>query len=447
MVRRRFPVHKLLKRVIPIICVVGALGLTACEPVGPLRLELAPSQAFSGANRTMESAVDLSTVPDTSDVEYKVFGKLFTPRVSGFAFSIGLRFDAKDGLREIAAALNVPGEPIKQSKNTFTVGFNKDTGAGVWLWIDDAGSWWSYFPGSSAAATAPSSGTCAPDSPCDVVAPAKPKNLLSIDEAEARATRFLLQVGYRLNNFRFTTTKNDYSTEVVGKLFIAGIPTNLGFNFSFGDNGVITAASGPFVVVRRANGYYLISPEEGVKRLSDPRYSALGSSAYSAIDRAVAAPISSSNSSRVIPITRVEYSLMQSTLANTNTILLPAYTYYNEDGVVGTVIAMKDEYLNFGEMPVNTDEPSPLNTAGRTTNSSIGSSPATPPTMTPPTPESVQLLVGLTEYGANKVAKDNGWALRIAMKDGVAFQLTADYSESRVNLTVTKGIVTAISIG
>ena len=439
--------HKLMKRLLLLVCAVGLLGLSACDPIGPLTIELAPSQVFSGANRTMESAVDLTSPPEIGDVEYKVFGDLQTPRVSGFAFSIALRFDAKDGLREVAAALGVSGEPIKQSKNTFTVGFNKDTGAGVWLWIDDAGSWWSYFPGNTSGASAPSAGSCDVNSACDVGAPIKPKNLLSTDEAEARATRFLLSVGYRLNNFRLSATQNDYSTDVEGKLFIAGIPTNLGINFSFGDNGVISAASGPFVVVRRANGYYLISPEEGVKRLSDTRYSTVATFDNSSVGR-VATSVSMPPQSRmVVPITRVEYTLMQSLMANNNTILLPAYTYYNEDGVVGTVIAMKNEYLSFGQMPVNTDEPSPLNTVSRATTSGSSVSTAPAPAKTPATPESVRLLVGLTEYGANKVAKDNGWALRVAMKDGVAFQLTADYSDSRVNLTVVNGIVTAVSIG
>ena len=435
--------HKLMKRVIPFTCVIGVAGLSACGEVGPLKLNLAPSQSFSGANRTMESAADLASPPDIVDVEYRVFGELKTPRISGFAFSIGTKPDAKDWIRAIAAELNVSGDVVKQSKNTFTIGFNKDTGAGVWLWVDDAGSWWSYFPGKSGSASAPSTGSCAVNSPCDVIAPTKPKNLLSADEAEARATRFLIQVGFSLNGFRLTATKNDYSTEVTGNMVVSGIPTNLNFSFSFGENGEILAASGPLVTIRIANGYYIIPPKDGVERLSSSRYSAIGASANTSVDYAPG-----SRAKKIVPITRVEYTLMQSVLANATTILLPAYTYYNEDGVVGTVISMKDEYLLFGQMPVNTDEPSPLNTEGMASSGMGSSTTSTPaPAKTPATPKSVRLLVGLTEYGATKVATDNGWALRVAMKDGVAFQLTADYSDSRVNLTVVNGIVTAVSIG
>lgn len=439
--------YKLMRRVAPVAAVVGVAVLASCSSVGPLTLNLAPSQSLSGANRTMESADALAKAPDTSKIEYKVFGDLTTPRVSGFAFSIGSKPDSKEWLRNIAAVLNVPGDVVKQSKNTFTVGLNKDTGAGVWLWADDAGSWWSYFPGTTASATAPSSSACVSGEECEIPTPVKPKNLLPADEAIARATRFLIQVGFRLNGFRLEAKKLDYSTEVTGNMVVSGIPTNLNFSFSYGDDGVLMGASGPLVTIRVANGYYIITPEEGVKRLSDPRFSSVGSGTRVAMDMVAQSPSSSSTTNTLtIPITRVEYTLMQSVLANTTTILLPAYTYYNEDGVVGTVIAMKDEYLKFGEMPVNTDEPSPLNTSG-TSSGSGGDSSGRGISTTPPTPESVKLLVGLTEQEARKVAEGNGWVVRIAMRDGEAFQLTADYSDTRVNFTVLKGEVTSVVIG
>ena len=434
--------NKVMKRIAPIAAVASMFVVASCSSVGPLTLNLAPSQAFSGANRTIESAADIAMAPDSSNVEYKVFGDLSTPRVSGFAFSIGSKPESKEWLRNMALVLNVPGDVIKQSKNSFTIGFNKDTGAGLWLWADDAGSWWSYFPGSDVASA--STSACVSGEECEIGATTKPKNLLPPDEAIARATRFLIQVGFSLNGFRLDATKSDYSTDVTGNMVVSGIPTNLNFSFSYGEDGKLLAASGPLVTIRVANGYYIVTPDEGVKRLGDPRYSAMGGGTRTAIDMAASSPASSSSAPLTIPITRVEYTLMQTVLANTTTILLPAYTYYNEDGVVGTVIAMKDEYLRFGEMPVNTDEPTPLNT-------SVATSPIDDPSATRPsvvaTPEATKLLVGLSEAEATKVAEGNGWVVRIAMRDGEAFQLTADFSESRVNFTVVKGIVTAVSIG
>lgn len=404
---------------------LGALLLQACGSVGPLTIALAPSQASSGVNRTLQSAADIAIEPDVSNVEYKVFGELSLQRVSGFAFSIAPRTDTKDRLKDVAAALNVPGAAVKESRNTFTIGFQQDTGAGVWLWVDDAGSWWSYFPGTTVNAIVPD--------------PNKAPVLITPNEAIARATRFLIQVGYPLRSFRLTATQSDFAVEVVGNLNLTNIPTNLNFNFTFGTNGVITAASGPLVNVETANGYYLITPDEGVARLKDPKYSSIGLVTRAAIETAKSSPQSASTTDVLtMPITRVEYSLMQSLMTNTTTILLPAYTYYNEQGAVGTVIAMQEKYFSFGDMPVNTDEPAPLNSLGST---------SLPAKVTPLTAESAGLLRGLSEKAAVKISRENGWAVRIARRNGEDFLLTTDFSETRVNLTVVQGVVTAISIG
>jgi len=63
------------------------------------------------------------------------------------------------------------------------------------------------------------------------------------------------------------------------------------------------------------------------------------------------------------------------------------------------------------------------------------------------TEETSKSLIGLTEDEAVKVASERGWTIRVAMRDGEAFMLTLDYSENRVNLTVVKTVVTAVTIG
>ena len=60
---------------------------------------------------------------------------------------------------------------------------------------------------------------------------------------------------------------------------------------------------------------------------------------------------------------------------------------------------------------------------------------------------SAKKLIGLTEAEAQKVATELGWQVRVAMRDGEAFMLTKDYQTNRVNLTITKGSVTAVVIG
>jgi hypothetical protein len=63
------------------------------------------------------------------------------------------------------------------------------------------------------------------------------------------------------------------------------------------------------------------------------------------------------------------------------------------------------------------------------------------------TPERAELLVGLLEVDAEKCAADLGWAYRVGSRDGENFALTADYSEQRVTVTITLGVVTAIAVG
>ena len=63
------------------------------------------------------------------------------------------------------------------------------------------------------------------------------------------------------------------------------------------------------------------------------------------------------------------------------------------------------------------------------------------------TPERAEMLVGLLEADAEKCAADLGWAYRVGSRDGENFALTADYSQQRVTVTITLGVVTAIAVG
>lgn len=57
------------------------------------------------------------------------------------------------------------------------------------------------------------------------------------------------------------------------------------------------------------------------------------------------------------------------------------------------------------------------------------------------------LLVGLSEADSERCATELGWGWRVGERDGEAFALTADYSPSRVTVTVDDGIVTAVVVG
>jgi len=63
------------------------------------------------------------------------------------------------------------------------------------------------------------------------------------------------------------------------------------------------------------------------------------------------------------------------------------------------------------------------------------------------TDERAALLVGLTETDAERCATDLGWEWRVGGRDGEAFAVTADWSPTRVTVTVADGTVTAIVVG
>jgi hypothetical protein len=145
-------------------------------------------------------------------------------------------------------------------------------------------------------------------------------------------------------------------------------------------------------------------------------------------------------------------------LTNKSSILLPAYTFTNADGDVGTVLAIEDKYLSYGDSEVTDGgepEPDPKSVDPVSPNgdSSDGSPGVVPPAENPTASvaalddASSKKLIGLTEAEAQKVAAEMGWQVRVAMRDGEAFMLTQDFQTNRVNLTITKGLVTNVVIG
>ena len=243
-------------------------------------------------------------------------------------------------------------------------------------------------------------------------------------------------------NYPLEARQTEYSTEVFGALTLGGVKTNIGVSFSYGENGILTSASGPMITIAMAGRYPIVSPMEAVKRLSNPKYGAIGAATRLAADVAVSSspnPSSTSSPRIDIVITNVRLLLMEARLSNGTHMLLPAYTFSNADGDVGTVIAITDELLAFRQSATET-----------TVNSS-------PPPDIAPLPEPAEPgtvsqaeadgLIGLTEQEAIKTAESRGWIVRIAARDGEYFMLTSDYVTNRVNLTVKKTLVTSVAIG
>ena len=444
----------------PVAAVVtSALLFAACGSPDPLVLSLKSSQVKSGSDRSNPAAArnaEDAKLAYAQDVSYSVLNELPDLGETGAAWSVNPLKENKGTLKKLAVALGVPGEVVKEDTNNFSIGINDKTGAGLRLYVDVSSAWWSYSSESVGSGSV-SSPACAPDTECvdagrPVVDPAPPANLPDEATAIARVTKLLQDADLRVKPFSFSATKTEWSTDVVGTLMARDVSSNISLYVSFGSDAKITYASGPLVELKNAGSYPLIPPKDAVKRLSQLQYGLVGPTARSAIDMSVSSPATDSSTpvAVTVPITGVRLALMQTTLTNNSSILLPAYTFTNADGDVGTVLAIEEKYLSYGDSEVTdgavpVPEPKPVDPGSPAVDPGQVENPTEPAAV--PDETSVKKLIGLTEAEAQKVATELGWQVRVAMRDGEAFMLTQDYLTNRVNLTITKGSVTFVVVG
>ena len=442
----------------PVVAVVAsALLFAGCGSPDPLVLSLKSSQVKSGSNRSNPAAArnaEDAKLAYAQDVSYSVLNELSDLGETGAAWSVNPLKENKGTLKKLAVALGVPGEVVKEDTNNFSIGINDKTGAGLRLYVDVSSAWWSYSSESVGSGSV-SSPACAPDTECvdagrPVVDPAPPVNLPDEATAIALVTKLLQDAGLRVKLYALSATKTEWSTDVVGTLMARDVSSNISLYVSFGSDAKITYASGPLVELKNAGSYPLVTPKDAVKRLSQLQYGLVGPTARSAIDMSVSSPATDGSTpvAITVPITGVRLALMQTTLTNNSSILLPAYTFTNADGDVGTVLAIEEKYLSYGDsevtdgadpVPEPVDPGSPAVVPGQVEN------PTDPVAALDET--SAKKLIGLTEAEAQKVATELGWQVRVAMRDGEAFMLTSDYLTNRVNLTIVAGSVTAVVVG
>ena len=157
--------------------------------------------------------------------------------------------------------------------------------------------------------------------------------------------------------------------------------------------------------------------------------------------------------------------------------LLPGYRFMSSDGYEITAPAVSDEYLQYDDVePLPVDEPVPVDIslptdisipivpsdgpdaaptagAGAGTSGSEGALCAGLPTaMDDPTLDMslAKLLVGMCVDDATSLVEgiSDGASLRVVREDGEDLAVTADFSESRVNVAVEGGVITeVVSIG
>jgi hypothetical protein len=414
-----------------ILClfVASTVGVTGCANEGPVQLLLASSQSQSGQVRMAleQEGGPIDSVPNT--VRFDVRGPLPDLGDRLLAWSIGRRRKPAGELGKIAFALNIKGLVERIDDNLLVVKDESNPDRFANLFVDEAGGWWTFSSGaqqSEPACPVPSDG-------CEEQQP-----LLSEGEAIRRTNQFLSRADMVPSNYPLSAVQANGSTIVTGYLTLGGIETNLATQFIFNAAGDVVSASGPMIAIAMAGRFPILTPAAAVKRLNNPSFALIGD-----VTRLAAASVSSSPSSlgtssseTVVPITGVRFTLMETKLANLTHMLLPAYTFFNADGDVGTVLAITDDHLTFRERAVVSTETVPVSGGD------------VPPTQTQPLDEnSAQQLLGLPEAEATKVAMANGWLVRIAARNGEFFMLTQDYVENRVNLSVKSGKVIAITVG
>ena len=429
------------RRIIAPFALVGSLFLVSCARTGPMTIQLAPNQLTSGANLAARDAA-IAPAESTTRLDITVQGQLPTYDERILAWSISTRRGLGEELGKLATAFNINGTIDKPADDNWLV-VDPVTGASASLWsTTQTGGWWTYATvptDSSSGSVKVCPGGCADATP---VEPTKPKNLITGGEAIRRTNQYLSRADMVPLNYDLTATEGEWSTEVSGSLILGGVASNLVLSFSYGENGVLTYAGGPMISIAMAGRYYVVQPVDAVERLNDPRYVVYGGASTTARDAVVSSPSGGPVESVPLVITGARLTLMEVRLANGTHMLLPAYTYSNDQGDVGTVVAVRDDYLSFSDVDpsatvdTNVDDPGAGSHSGGSTD-----------TVAPLDNASAKELIGLTEDEAMKTCKERGWTYRVAMRDGHALMLTADYSTSRVNVTVVKGLVTAVVIG
>ncbi len=385
-----------------------------------------------------EAGAPVDSIPNT--VTFDIRGELPDLGDRLLAWSISRRRKPAGELTKIAFAMDIQGAVEKIDDNSYVVKDITGKTSFANLFVDEAGGWWTYSSGAQQGSTGPSAGACASSDPSCSSRVTTPINLLTPGEAIRRANQILARADMVPTNYPLTAEQVGNSTVVTGLLTLGGVRTNLATQFIFGNNGQLMSASGPMIAIAMAGRFPILTPTEAVKRLNNPIYATIGSvtrlAATSSISTSPPSSDGTSSSHTVVPITGVRFTLMETKLANLTHMLLPAYTYFNIDGEVGTVLAITNDHLVVPRDAVVTTETVPV------------SGGVAPPTPSQPLDDNTsQQLLGLPEAEATKVAMANGWVVRIAARDGEFFMLTQDYSKNRVNLSVKHGTVIAITVG
>jgi hypothetical protein len=390
------------------------------------------------------------------------------PAISGdgraWSFPAGVKAD-KAQVAKLAKVLGVSGSPAEMPSDAgggWTMG---DLATGTLMVASDPTLLWSYNPSaevwstvggcsvtpttvSSSAGAAnnqpPSDGMISPNDPSCV--PHPPKNVPTEAKARAMAKKLFAALGYADLEYEFESDEG-WAT-VSGYQLLDGLRMPLSMTVTYGENGQMTGANGILATPKQGDLYPLIDGVAGIARLNaqnlpgvdggvwamqkDPGAVAPGAEPASdpAMSKGVQMPVGEATT---LTLVQVKHDLSLFYGQDETLWLLPAYTYSTAEGNNATVAAVPDEFIQSVQPAISVPMTAPPVTT---------LAPTSIPTTVAPIAGSV--LVGLTEADATAKAKSFGWTLRVSRRDGEDLFVTADYSQSRVNVGVAKGIVTEV---
>ncbi len=469
----------------PSVVVVASLtaALVAGCSSGTETLRFVPSGGMAN-----EAALSADAKMMWADVSYEVEGTLPDMPSKMVSYVVQKQSAPTQKLQEIAKVFGVEGDVIEDPSSageydsiftSYRIGGAQPDDEAMWMYGD--GHWWSwsYYPGGLAFdSTTSSDDMREPPSP--------PQNLPSKSEVETLTQEWLNDLGISSTDVKTQAFSDEWSAWSQTNELIDGVSSPITWYFNFGEDGKLLSASGNMIDLKKGKSYDLADPTEAVSRLGDYRYYG----GYGALDSRSASVSSSMSSTKedlssgggatepapaasdvvtpdttvedvkpiddvppvdetpvedtlidvepekiTITITSVEMSYNVMYEEDGKQTLMPAFLYSNEDGEVGSVIALSDDLFSFEEVTDTTiDGGEPM--------------PEPDPGMDNPIPtDEANTLIGLTEDEAMKVASSEGWEYRVAARDGEQYMLTADYIVNRVNVTIVEGTITEVTVG
>jgi hypothetical protein len=449
--------HRHIAALAPLLLVAACGGTTAAT------LQLGTSTAASRTVAAPEGAADASLGVWSPAVTYIAGDALDDPKwTEGIGKRRAWKYVTPQSpeidLGRIASVLVVGGS-LKEDKVNTGLWSTGDTvgGASFGSWGDEHSRWWWYGSAAGAPSRSGSTSACAPDTKeCtvtpDTVPPAH--NLPGTTEARTNALRLLEKIGVDTSPAMLATevTVDDWSVRVRATALHDGEETWMqSWYFGFGSEARLTDASGSLVSLQKADSYPVITPVEAVARLNSTGIASWGTATRAVAVDSSAPDAASGAAPTEVTLVSARLSVVDWALSDGTVMLLPAWALADTDGNEVRVVAVADEFISWPTPDTAVIEPgtaAPPATDGVSTGGGSGSSGGS--SVVPSVvirDEDAQKLVGLSEDEAAKVATGQGWTVRIAERDGEAFMLTTDFRTDRVNLSVTAGTVTAVTVG